>query len=82
MDVLGTITGLAGPVGDIAGSSLGLAASTTQLGADISRAGKLTLKDTGRFLMNAGLDAVGLLPVFGDGARTAKTVKNIQKASK
>lgn len=80
-DVLGTISGLFGPVGDVAGSGLGFLASTTQLGADISRAGRLTGKDAGRFLMNAGLDAVGLLPFIGDSARVAKTVKNIRKAS-
>ena len=80
-DVVGTVTGLFGPIGDVAGSAIGLGASATQLGADISRDG-FQLKDLGRFGLNAGLDAVGLIPVLGDAARTAKTLKTIKKVSK
>lgn len=82
MDVLGTAAGFLGPMGDIVGSGVGIAASATQLGADISRAGRLTGKDALRFAKNVGLDALGLVPVLGDASRTAKTIKNVQKASK
>lgn len=81
LDVIGAVAGLFGPVGDIVGSGLGLTASATQLGADISRAGRLTGKDAGRFFVNAGLDAVGLVPFLGDAARSAKTIRNIKKIS-
>lgn len=80
-DVIGTVAGLFGPVGDIAGSSIGLAASATQLGADISRDG-FQLRDLGRFGLNAGLDAVGLLPFLGDAARVAKVANGVKKVSK
>jgi hypothetical protein len=82
MDVLGTAAGFLGPMGDIVGSGVGIAASATQLGADISRAGRLTGKDALRFARNVGLDALGLVPVLGDASRAAKTIKNVQKASK
>lgn len=80
-DVIGTVVGLFGPVGDIAGSGIGLAASATQLGADISRDG-FQLRDLGRFGLNAGLDAVGLLPFLGDAARVAKVANGVKKVSK
>lgn len=80
-DVLGTVAGLFGPVGDIAGSSLGLLASGTRFGANVSRDG-FQLGDLGRFAMDAGLDAVGLLPFVGDAARVAKVTKGIQKVSR
>lgn len=80
-DVIGTVAGLFGPVGDIAGSGIGLAASATQLGADISRDG-FQLRDLGRFGLNAGLDAVGLLPFLGDAARVAKVANGVKKVSK
>ena len=82
MDVLGTAAGFLGPIGDIVGSSVGIAASATQLGADISRAGRLTGKDALRFARNVGLDALGLVPVLGDASRAVKTIKNVQKISK
>lgn len=80
-DVIGTVAGLFGPVGDIVGSGIGLAASATQLGADISRDG-FQLRDLGRFGLNAGLDAVGLLPFLGDAARVAKVASGVKKVSK
>lgn len=80
-DVIGTVAGLFGPIGDIAGSGIGLAASATQLGADISRDG-FQLRDLGRFGLNAGLDAVGLLPFLGDAARVAKVANGVKKVSK
>lgn len=80
-DVIGTVAGLFGPIGDIAGSGIGLAASATQFGADISRDG-FQLRDLGRFGLNAGLDAVGLLPFLGDAARVAKVASGVKKVSK
>ena len=80
-DVVGTITGLFGPVGDVAGTAIGLGASATQLGADISRDG-FQLKDLGRFALNAGLDVVGLVPFLGDASRVAKVANTVKKVSR
>ena len=51
------------------------------MGADISRDG-FQLRDLGRFGLNAGLDAVGLLPFLGDAARVAKVANGVKKVSK
>lgn len=81
LDVLGTVASMIPGYGDVAGLGLGIASSTTQLGADLSRPGN-TGQDWLNFAKNLGLDTISAIPFLGDSAGVASTVKKLGKVSK
>lgn len=80
-DVGGLLTTLVPGVGNVAGAATGIGSTAAQFTSDIKRDG-LDWGDVGRFIGSLGLDALTLIPGFGAGAKTAKVLRNVKKASK
>ena len=68
-------------VGAVAGAATGAAGSIYRFGADVTRDG-FQWSDAGNLLLNLGMDAATMLPIFGSAAKASKTANLIRKSGK
>lgn len=75
-DVISLISAFAPGAGTVTSAASGVAASGLSYFADL-KDGEGFWSSTGSFLVNLGLDVLGLVPGLGAGSKTAKIIKNL-----